>query len=332
MTIQYLEPLSRAWQRTKLILFQPFAFEKWLGLGFTAWLATLGENTSSGGRTVLDAGDDDHRIRRYDHDDVSDWAGDTVEAARDFFASGLEATIVGILVLLCILVALLVVWLSSRGHFMFLDNVVHNRSRVVDPWRRLGHLGDSLFFWRLVVGGICFLFFAGLAVAGLLSWLPAIADDDLTAIGVLGMVLLGLVAVAVGLLFAFMEMLLYHFVVPLMYRYNIGVLEGWRSFLTLLQRETVYFVLYAAFLLVIYLVLGVAVVMIGLMTCCLGFLAMMVLAVPVIGATLMLPFHVTWRGLGLEFMAQFGDDFRVLPRGDDHGNDLVPADGDDGTA
>ncbi len=53
MNIGYAAPLQRAWQRTKLILFNPFQLDKWLILGFTAWLATLGESSTGSGRFFI---------------------------------------------------------------------------------------------------------------------------------------------------------------------------------------------------------------------------------------------------------------------------------------
>ena len=44
MRIGYFEPLSRAWDRTRVILWQPFDLAKWLLLAFAAWVAGLTES------------------------------------------------------------------------------------------------------------------------------------------------------------------------------------------------------------------------------------------------------------------------------------------------
>ena len=41
MRINYIEPLSRAWDRMKKSLFQPFDIQKWFIVGFTSFLAGL---------------------------------------------------------------------------------------------------------------------------------------------------------------------------------------------------------------------------------------------------------------------------------------------------
>ena len=58
MRIGYFEPLTRAWERMKSILWQPFDLAKWLVLGFSAWLAGLADGAGGGGgKYVFDDGD-----------------------------------------------------------------------------------------------------------------------------------------------------------------------------------------------------------------------------------------------------------------------------------
>lgn len=59
-----------------------------------------------------------------------------------------------------IIVGILLTWLSSRGKFMFLDNVVTDRAEVVKPWSQYKRLVNSLFLWRL--GFASLLLFTGL--------------------------------------------------------------------------------------------------------------------------------------------------------------------------
>ena len=47
----------------------------------------------------------------------------------------------------------------------------------------------------------------------------------------------------------------------------------------------------------------------GLLTCCIGWL---LLAIPYIGAVVMLPIYVTFRSLDLEFLGQFGAEYTLL--------------------
>ena len=49
MTIQFLEPLNRAWDRMKTALFRPFDLHKWFVFGFSAFLAGMMDASNGGG-------------------------------------------------------------------------------------------------------------------------------------------------------------------------------------------------------------------------------------------------------------------------------------------
>ena len=113
----------------------------------------------------------------------------------------------------------------------------------------------------------------------------------------------------VGLLLAFVGLMLDDFVVPLMYRHGMRANEAWRRFLPLFREHLGQFVLYALFVLVLAVAVGAAVVAVGFATCCIGFLLMLL---PYVGQVVLLPLHVAYRGLGPEFLAQFGPEFQIF--------------------
>ena len=47
---------------------------------------------------------------------------------------------------------IVITWLSARGKFMFLDNVVRGQARVVAPWYEYRKEGNSFFRWNLFWG------------------------------------------------------------------------------------------------------------------------------------------------------------------------------------
>jgi hypothetical protein len=61
-------------------------------------------------------------------------------------------------------------------------------------------------------------------------------------------------------------------------------------------------------LLVIFVFIGV--LLLGFMTCCIGFL---VLAIPYINSVILLPVLYTFRAYSVEFLGQFGTEFRLFP-------------------
>jgi hypothetical protein len=130
-----------------------------------------------------------------------------------------------------IAVWVVLLWLSSRGSFMFLDNVVHNRAEVKEPWRRFKALGDSLFLWRFVFSLICFLVFGGLAALAVLVCLPMIGSGSAAAVSIPALIVLGCTILMLGVLTAFVDFFLMHCVVPVMYKHDIKVTKAWRRFL-----------------------------------------------------------------------------------------------------
>jgi hypothetical protein len=140
MQISFVEPLSRAWERMRRMLFAPFELARWLVLGFSAWLAGLA-SSDWGTKLAGNAPDsiDEHALVPFEF-------GELADAITDHLV-WLPLILLAVLVVAAILIALL--WVSSRGKLVFLDNVVHERAAIVEPWKRLGKLGDSLFWWRL---------------------------------------------------------------------------------------------------------------------------------------------------------------------------------------
>jgi len=292
MNVSYLGPLTRSWERTRSQLLKPFRLETWLTLGFAAFLS---EWMSGGwGQAAWQ--------RRVEWHGGGPW----------HMPSLLPALVLGPLLIglisLGVVVGIVLLWLGSRGKFVFLDDVLRGRSAIVEPWNRCARLGNSLFLWKLVlwivaglIVGTVLLSIAGTAV---LAWIGTHSPLLLAPPIVLGVVLAGLL----GLLFAYVQLLLDDFVVPLMLRDGITASAAWRRFMPLFREHPGAFILYGLFVLVLFVVVGGAVVAVGFATCCVGFL---LLALPYVAQVVLLPLYVTYRGLGPEFLAQFGPDFDV---------------------
>jgi hypothetical protein len=298
MDIAYLDPLRRAWERMRWMLFSPFDATRWLVIGFTVWLADLTDSwTWLGGKDGPDVG------ARIEIDRWDDVAYDAVESVRELFSHGLEIALVVLLGILALAIYVVLLWLGSRGVFMFLDNLVHNRAEVKLPWRTYGERGDSLFLWRIVFGILCVIATVPLVLFGVLVCLPVILADWGAAFSVPAVILLALVTLLLGFAIAFVDFCLIHFVAPIMYRNDVKVMDAWRLFLPVVRRHPGSFVLYALFYFLLWVCVAALIVLAGLLTCCIGWL---VLSIPVIGTALLLPVHLTLRTFDLEFLAQFG--------------------------
>ena len=213
MTVQYMNPLSRGWDRMKSALFRPFDFGKWLAVGFTAFLAGLLDWPHSGN------GGDDGAGGKFDIDEIldfpyviSDWAADN---------PGWFALIVfGVFFFICL--GILLNWLSSRGKFMFLDNVAHDHSLIGQPWNEYSAQGNSLFVWRLAYHVIVLVVILTLLVFGFFTAVRLHDSFASTSTIIITAVGFGMAFLAVILLFAYVSLFLNDFVVPLQYKNRIS--------------------------------------------------------------------------------------------------------------
>jgi hypothetical protein len=304
MTIEYTEPLSRAWNRMTTALFEPFDIGKWFVLGFTAFLAGLLNGRIGGGGSRFPGG------RNVDWGDVIDFPytswGWLVDHAIWFslIIFGISAVIA---------VSVLLAWLSSRGKFMFLDNVVHERARVTQPWHQFKMEGNSLFLWRLLFGIICSALIVFILIRGFII-AAQIQDEGFHAGLVMTIVGMALFVLSAMIVIAYISLFLNDFVVPIMYINNVTTTQAWHRFLSLFARHWFYLILYGLLVLVLRFFVIISLVLAGLFTCCLGFV---LLAIPYIGSVVTLPISYTFRAFSLEFLEQFGPDYTIFPRPQD---------------
>jgi hypothetical protein len=304
VNVSYTEPLGRAWDRMKRILFRPFRLEAWLVFGFSSFLVGLFGGGGGIGRLGWK-----HSVGR----PSADRASHAIESARDQLLILLEkpAVLMGIAAALLVvaLLLLLLTWVSARAQFVFLENVDSGRSEFVAPWSRSNRLGTSLFLWKAAfsLAWLLPLLALVMAFAPLLQGLFTGEPLDWPATGaiVFGVAL----AVVLALPLAFVHLLLGEFVVPLMYRYQEGAILAWARFWPLLTANPGAFVAYAMFVVVLSVAAGIGMLVVGLGTCCVG---IVLIIIPYIGSVVLLPIHVTWRALGPEFLSQFGPEWTVF--------------------
>ncbi len=307
MQTSYSQPLDHAWRRMKTLLFHPFDLGRWFVLGFTAWLAQLAGGYSGGG-----SGGGSGKFRIFDDWDegfFQDWSGGALETVRGFFDYPWAFMLAGMILLGLLLIWLVVLWLSSRGHFMFLDNLVHSRTEVKAPWSQFRSQGDSLFLWQVVYSLIVLLLMGSLLAVGILTFFPVLALEPPLAVTLPLVILAGTVGFILIVALVFIEFFLTGFVVPIMYRHGISTTEAWKRFIPLFREHPGGFVLFGLLYFGVMLVGWILFFVGGLVTCCVGLILM---AIPYIGTVITLPLHTFTRFLSVEFLGQFGDDFRLL--------------------
>ena len=280
--IEIFAPFGEAFDLMRQILFQPFNLTKWFVIGFAAWLATF---FSGGLLNFRSFGKDDWRWQSYHHGppfsihDTPPWV--------------IPLILIGGVLALAIIIALL--WVNSRGRFMFTDCIVRNRAAIAEPWRDFSEEGNRYFIFRLVVM-LCSLFVAG--SLALLFIFRSRWGDAFFPLALL--ILLGVVVVLVGIVIA----IVVHFMVPVMYRRRCGAMEAFRDVLVLVSEHPGVFILFVLF----YIVLAIAAAAIscvaGCATCC-------VAAIPYVGTVILLPVVIVLYAFPLCFLRQFGDQYDV---------------------
>ena len=306
-----IKPLDEAWRRMVVALFAPFDLGKWFALGFGAWLATLGDGSGSfpslpGGNPWRQEGGLGELLGRAGAQPWNPFA----EGAGNLM---LIVLLGGAGLLIVVGIGLGVTWLRARGAFIFLDNVVHGRAAVAEPWRRFQRLGHSLFLWWVVYGAICLMVVLVLvALTAVTAVMPCVRAGTVVLTALPGMVFCALLWLVFVLVTAFVTRFLEDFVIPIMYRFDLSAVEAWRRFFPLLSRHVGAFVLYALFRLVLNIAAGSCRAAFMIFTCCLGGACLLLL--PYLGAVIVLPITVFFRSYSLAYLAQLGPEYRLVER------------------
>lgn len=322
LRISCIDPIGLAWDRMVAILFRPFAFKIWLVVGFAAWLATL--SPEGGGLPFSDLSEIRKALGGETPAEMPTLQNHWQEMLS-FLNVHRSWVIVGTVsaALLGLVLAVVRLWICSRGRFVFIDNVVHNRREIVRPWHAFKELGRRLFWWQIGYGAVMLCLMIPLLagcyvrmIAPFVAWgsldqdvLMTVLTDGWAWVFAGGLFLVALVAM-------FVAWALEDFVVPLMYHGPLGAADAWRRFLPMLSQYIWPITLYSGMRLLLGLAAGVVGMLIValsyVLTCC---LICCLLVIPFLAgyvtAVLLLPIHVFMRSYSLEFLAQFDADYRL---------------------
>jgi hypothetical protein len=290
--------LSQAIARMKALLFRkPFVIEMWFVLGLSAWLADILSGGAGGGGARSGWKGSRHELAG---------AADKVGA---WLANPTVLMIIAAVLMVFALALLAIAWVSARANFVFLDNVVRGRAAFVEPWKRLGRLGTSLFLWNAALS------FAWLVPIGAIAWpfrrslVSLVTHHEFVMPGIGGIVLGSALAAVAMLAIAVIATLMNAFVVPLMYRYDETAWQAWARFWPLISSRAGDFGAFVAFEWIVWVGVVLALMIAGLLTCCVGLFLM---AIPYVGSVLLLPVTVSARAFGPEFLRQFGPEWDVF--------------------
>jgi hypothetical protein len=296
-------PITPALERVKLLLFRPFDLGRWFTIGFCAWLAGIGRagysfnfNTGPARRPSSGSGVNLHEV---------------LERARDYVMDHLVwiLPLAAALVVVLLAVGVVLTWLRSRGNFMFLHCIALNKAEVAIPWRKFAREGDSLFRFRLVMELVWVLWALPIAVLMIMVILRMLHQGQIDASGLVTLLPLGLIFVALGIVFFVIGKLTSDFVAPIMFLRGGTCRAAWMEFLGLLSIHVPDFIIYLLFQIVIALATGAVVLVAIVATCC---IAGCLMVIPYLGTVLLLPVTVFKRSYSLHYLAQYGPAYDVF--------------------
>jgi hypothetical protein len=286
---------SQAFSKTVAVLFKPFDMTRWFSMGFCAWLAYLGSQSSGNFNGIGNGGEPG--VMKQQMDGLLD------KLSHASSHPGLVALALG-LVLLSLLFALWLCSLRSRGDFMFLHRWYRPDAPIRQCWVAAQAAGHELFVWRVNFFMVAFLLFA---LDGVYAY-SHILKPYLAAGKVWSAALLTptVACVTVALLLSLAVELVAHlakaFVVPVMYWQGVKASRAWLVVFALCNQYPVAVLGYLIWGLLCGLATGVAVLLIGLLTCCIGFIPMIL---PYFGAVVLLPVYLFFRGYAVCFLSQW---------------------------
>jgi hypothetical protein len=301
--VSVIDPIGPAFEKVKTILFRPFDIGKWFTIGFCAWLAYLCSGGGGGG-----GGGGNGRGGRGSYE-----VQEGIDQAKHFVLENLYwiIPVAVVIVVIGIVFWLVLTWLSSRGRFMFLHCVAHNKAEVSIPWTKYRQHANSLFLFRIILGLISFVVIGLPILLAVGCIVMMIAGDGAFAIGILGGILIGLIILVGAIIFGLISKFTMDFVVPIMFLRTTSCTAGWREFLTILSVNKGRFTLYILFQIVIGIAIGAIKTMGFCIGCCFCGISLLLL-IPYIGTVILLPLPVFTRSYSLLYLKQFGPEFDVF--------------------
>jgi hypothetical protein len=300
--MRVIESMGPALETAKRLLFRPFQAGTWFSLGVVFFLQSCIEGGGSPAWNLPRSGDHSHSGSNSNLAAL----GRVSEPIQDLLRDGVRSELLvlfGILaIVLVIPLALLAIWLGTRGQMMAIRAVAIGESDIGRLWNATRNAAAALFRFHLALGAI--MLAVCVPVLGGIGLLAFPLSHGNASDG--GIFVVRLCAFAVGLL-VLLAMLVVHamtrnFVAPLMLKYDLTARQAWQRFWRVGRGHVGPMVGFFALRLLVGAAASIAGLVAGVLTCCLGFM-------PVLHQTLMAPYYVFERAWSLSVLAAMSPDF-----------------------
>ncbi len=292
--ISVIEPVGAAIAKVKAVLFSPFDASKWFTIGFCAWLTTLGQGGGSSG-IRFPAGEGRPQWQHIRH---------SIEANLYWIVPlGLFVAIV------ILLISLVLMWLRSRGKFMFLHCAAVNKAEIAYPWKQYAPQANSLFLFKLTLWAINLVCLIPLIIGMIVICLPIVRREKLIGASIAAIAVMAVFMLFTSVFFGIVHKFTDDFVVPIMYIARRTCTQAWKRFWEILKNNFGKFILYLLFQIVIGLCISIIMLAAFIGTCC---CFCCITAIPYIGTVVLLPVLMFKRLYSACYLAQYGPDFDVF--------------------
>lgn len=289
-----IDAAQNAIDHTRRQLF-PFRFDRWLVLGCVAFLDQCGRRGGTTGFNVPAPG----------------WGGGTGTGTSDEVTRVLEwlgahvvivAAAAAAVLTLVIAFTALVLWLNSRGVFMYVDDVATGRADFERPWREHAGRAASYFVWSFALALATLVGFLVLLAGGVVAVVALVTGPRGTGVPA-ALALVAVVVVLVGLVIAaaLASLGLRDFVAPIQMRADVACGAAIRLFIALVRAHPGAFVVYVLLKIVFAMVVTIVALVAACFTCCCALL-------PVVMQTALQPIFYFERAWPLFLLRQLGYD------------------------
>ncbi|MCK4983860.1 MAG: hypothetical protein KAS17_13105 [Victivallaceae bacterium] len=327
--IKCFDAFKRAFRRMTGMLFYPFAVSIWFVLGFSAWLAIIfnSQGGSGAGGTFYfkfsNSGNLPYIISRGGSFLKDVFLGDVFFVGKICNYFKIEQSVFWWLVfgtaasvLIMIVINLILVWVSSRFKFIFIDNIANNRAEIAKPWEQFKRCGNSAFWWLFgfILVSVLFMLIIFICASALLY--PLIQDflstktlqiSDANSV----FLVLTIAVFVTGVVILFFTYYFFNeFVLPIMYKKDLRAKAAYREFLQLFKAAPLTFLKFWFLQILANIACGIAVILLIITTC--G-IVIIPLLMPYFRALVILPVLVFHRSQSMELMAAFGSEYSPYP-------------------
>ena len=253
--VKFTEIINASIEWTAAMLFRPFKPKKWLILTFVALLAGYmagGGNFSGGGGGSSKRSESSVKTSKISPSVIPVQSASRTNQSLTGESSGMPNFLAGLggiglsillvtLILLVIALVLVLMWLSSRFNFIFIQNITRNDASIRKPFRENKVIGNSYFKFSLIYSFLSVVILGGIILLTIFYAAGRDFFDQGTMEGIKRIIItffpIGALFLLLLVIFVVVGFAVHQFVLILMYKQRIGIKAAWPKFLAIFLKN-----------------------------------------------------------------------------------------------